>query len=79
MHVRLHLPHRHAEQPGDVVVALVLEVEQHDRHALVRRQFAQGELEPRLPFGDVERRVGATSKGGSPTSPSSLKKRQLAR
>src|SRR5688572_13231905 len=46
MNVCLHLGERHAERGGDLLVADFLEVEQHEGHALVRRQRAKRQLEP---------------------------------
>ncbi len=45
VNVGLHLPQRHAKHRGDCLVAHVLEVKQHQRHALVIRQGAQRALQ----------------------------------
>ena len=45
MDVGLHLAQRHAERDGDVLVAHVFEMKQHDRYALVIGEPANRVLE----------------------------------
>ena len=56
MDVRLHLPEPNVERAGDLLVTHLLEVKQHQRHALMVGQPLQRGLEPLLRFGGLERR-----------------------
>ena len=62
MDVRLHLAHGDPERARDLLITLLLEVEQHERHALVVRQLMERPLEPGVLLGQLEissrRRVG---------------------